>query len=242
VHRRGPFVRLLTGLVLGCGAFLILTGGLALRGSGVIAVGAAGVLAACLAAGMAREHPDRDRWAMVEAAVLAVGGTVGGLLVICGLAVLFGSGPTVALTAFAAIGGVGFWLLRTQRAAHRIADQPAPASAASRSPLAEWLAAGAPAAHRVEPLVAETGRLLPPVDQLSTRALGREWLRTTAALAGRLEPVVGAALVRRREDTLDELERRDPVGFARWLAAGPEPGSDPADWLHSDSAGSPEAA
>ena len=62
------------------------------------------------------------------------------------------------------------------------------------------------------------------------------------ALAGRLEPVVHESLVRRREDALDELERRDPVGFARWLAAGPVPGSDPADWLGADSAGSPGAA
>ena len=32
----------------------------------------------------------------------------------------------------------------------------------------------------------------------------------------------GEALVRRREETLDELERRDPDGFARWLAVGPD--------------------
>jgi hypothetical protein len=84
--------------------------------------------------------------------------------------------------------------------------------------------------------------LLPPVEQLTTRALGREWLRTTAALASQLEPLVHESLARRREVALDELERRDPDGFARWLAAGPVPGSDPADWLGTDAAGSPEAA
>ena len=48
----------------------------------------------------------------------------------------------------------------------------------------------------------------------------------------RLSPVERQALVRRREETLDELERRDPVGFARWLAEGPVPGADPAMYVH----------
>ena len=74
-------------------------------------------------------------------------------------------------------------------------------------------------------------RRMRPVAALSTRALGDEWVRTTAALAGRLSPAARAALVRRREETLDELELRDPEGFAKWLAAGPNSGSDPADYV-----------
>jgi hypothetical protein len=73
--------------------------------------------------------------------------------------------------------------------------------------------------------------LLPPVTGLSTRALGEDWLRTTAALAGQLAPSVRQALVTRREEALDELERRDPDGFGRWLAAGPVRGIDPADFV-----------
>jgi hypothetical protein len=46
-----------------------------------------------------------------------------------------------------------------------------------------------------------------------------------------LSPVARQTLVARREETLDELERRDPDGFARWLAAGPAAGSDPADFV-----------
>ena len=83
---------------------------------------------------------------------------------------------------------------------------------------------------------------LPPVSALSTEALGQEWVRTTTALSGPLDARTREAIVVRRQQTLDELERRDPDGFARWLAAGPVPGSDPADWLRTDSAGSPEAA
>jgi hypothetical protein len=85
-------------------------------------------------------------------------------------------------------------------------------------------------ASRTEP---STGfaRLLPPVETLSTAALGAEWLRTTAALAGPLDPTARQSLVGRREEALDELESRDPVGFARWLAAGSTRGSDPADYV-----------
>jgi hypothetical protein len=73
-----------------------------------------------------------------------------------------------------------------------------------------------------------------PVTQLPTAALGTEWLRTTSALAGRLQPAVRASIVRRRQETLDELERRDPLGFARWMAGGPAPGSNPAQFVHGD--------
>lgn len=36
-------------------------------------------------------------------------------------------------------------------------------------------------------------------------------------------------MVDRRESILDELERRDGSGFARWLAEGPSLSSNPAD-------------
>lgn len=34
-----------------------------------------------------------------------------------------------------------------------------------------------------------------------------------------------------RGDLLDEIERRDPAGFNRWLATTPQPGGDPARYL-----------
>jgi hypothetical protein len=84
------------------------------------------------------------------------------------------------------------------------------------------------------PRPSATARALPPVSGLPTWALGREWVRTTNALAGGLQPAAREAIVRRRQETLDELERRDPLGFARWLAAGPVPGSDPAQYVRGD--------
>lgn len=38
-------------------------------------------------------------------------------------------------------------------------------------------------------------------------------------------------LVRARQSYLDEIERRHPVGFARWLYAGARPASDPSRYL-----------
>ena len=236
MHRRGPVVRVLVGVALICAAVLVVAGGVALRGPSLIAIAAGGVLAGCLAAGMAKEQPGRSPWAMADTAAMAAGLTTGGLLALCGAAALFGGGPTAVVTV---LGGavVAVVLL------HRLTRTPGPGSAprASAGPvLSAWADSfGGTAAHSPH---RDAPRLLPPVDLLTTRALGREWLRTTAALAGRLEPVVRACLVQRREDALDELERRDPAGFARWLADGPQPGSDPADWVRIDSAGSPEAA
>jgi hypothetical protein len=65
-----------------------------------------------------------------------------------------------------------------------------------------------------------------PVAQLPTSALGSEWRRTTLALEGPLDPTTRQAVVQRRQETLDELERRDPIGFARWLAVGGPPATD----------------
>jgi hypothetical protein len=73
-----------------------------------------------------------------------------------------------------------------------------------------------------------------PVSLLSTAVLGTEWLRTTAALACPLEPAARQAIIRHRQETLDELERRDPAGFARWLGAGAATDSDPATFVRAD--------
>ena len=74
--------------------------------------------------------------------------------------------------------------------------------------------------------------VLPPVSALSTDLLGREWLRTSSALGGPLAPATREAVATRRQDTLDELERRDPAGFARWLADDSPVSRNPAEFVH----------
>ncbi len=227
---RGP----LTGVLLWTGALgvgaLGVVGGLSLRGPGLVAVGLAATLTACAAAGIARESSRNDRRSTIEAAVQAAGCTVGGLLVLAGIAALAGGGVAV-LAGGAALAG---WLVRAA-----LRDRPTGPAAAGPSQFPS------PTGERRPPLPAPppapTGRSVSgsgsggppaPVWTLTTPALGQEWLTTTAALAGRLEPAARQSLVDRRGDTLDELERRDPDGFARWLADGPARGSDPSDFVH----------
>lgn len=205
---RGPLPRLLlwTGAVAGAG--LAVVGGLALRPPGLVAVGLAALVAACLAAGVARESRPGQQ-AVVDAAWKAGTGTVAVLLVLSGTAVLGGA----VLTLMVAGGAAGTWTVL-------------------------WLVRSSP---RTSPsAVAGTGRPavpLPPVSALSTEALGQEWVRTTTALSGPLDARTREAIVLRREQTLDELERRDPDGFARWLSGLPLAGSDPSgDLKHGDAA------
>jgi hypothetical protein len=212
VSIRRPVARvLLVGAMLSSGA-LAVVGGLALGGPGLIGVGLAATLAACTAAGIAREAPDRSPGSALEAAVHAAGWTAGVVLVVAGVSTVAG-GAVAAVAVLTALTVVALRWGRRERAG---------STTGSRSQGAEVVRLPVAAPH------AGDSRML-PVAALSTRALGEEWLRTTAALAGRLSPAARASLVGRREEALDELERRDPDGFARWLLAGPA--SDPAEFV-----------
>jgi hypothetical protein len=222
-HRRSLTRVLLAGVFLG-GGVLAVAGGLALRGPGLIGVGLAATLAACTAAGIAREAPARTRGSAVEAAVWAAGCTAGVVLVVAGIATL--AGDAAAVLAVAA-GGVAFLVVRGLRG--RRAARP---GSGGTAPLRAWSAGGDRRPASSEPTTAaHVDRFQRPVTALTTQALGDEWVRTTAALAGRLAPAARQALVTRREEALDELERRDPDGFTRWLFAGATQDSDPAAFV-----------
>jgi hypothetical protein len=235
VSTRGPFVRVLLGAGVVLAALLALIGGVAMRGSGLIAVLLAGAVAACLGAGVARETSGTRGTTPPEAAVQAAAWTVGSLLVLSGTAALGGGLAAVLTGAAAAIVALAVWLVRAPRPGHEVSphtlteDLPGARPATTPYPAAPWHAAPGGRAD-----AGGSARLSAPVTELPTAALGREWLRTTAALAGRLEPAARESIVRRRQEALDELERRDADGFARWLAAGPVPGSDPADFVRGD--------
>jgi hypothetical protein len=215
VSIRRPVSRVLLGGALLSAGALAVVGGLALGGAGLVGVGLAAALAGCTAAGIAREAPGRRRGSVLEAAVWAAGCTGGAVLVVTGVSTVAG-GAVAAVVVLAALAVVAVRWTRIQR-------RRTPATA-ERAAVLKLPAGPSPA-----PSVGD--RRLRPVSALSTRALGDEWVRTTAALAGPLSPAARAALVMRREETLDELELRDPQGFAQWLAAGPASGSDPADFV-----------
>jgi hypothetical protein len=234
VSVRGPLARMLLGIGLFCGGSLAVAGGLALGGPGMVAVAVAAALAGCTAAGIAREAPVPDRRSTVEWAVQAAGWTAGVLMVVAGVAALAG-GVVAALAV-----GVGLAVVLAVRAGRVRCRPAADRDVTPPTPAPSWPVGVDVLLLPVPPEEPPAGRddnsgaarLLPPVAGLPTRALGEEWQFTTAALAARLGPAARQWLVGRREAVLDELERRDPAGFARWLATGPTRGSDPAEWVH----------
>jgi hypothetical protein len=202
--------QLLAVLVAGT---LAVVGALALRVPGLITMLVTAALVGAIAAGMVGEAPGRGRGSALDTGTRAAGWTAGVLLVLAGLAALAGAVVTVLVAG--AVAGVA---VRTQvrRAAAR--TRPVRRSPAATTP---------PPALPARP--EGPASLRPAVGGLSSRALGEEWLRTAAVLDARIDPVLRRAVAARRESILDELERRDPTGFARWLADVPAPGSNPAD-------------
>jgi hypothetical protein len=224
---RRPLARvLLWSGALGAGALGVL-GGLSLRGPGLVAVGLAATLAACTAAGIARESSRQDRRTTIEVAVQASAWTVGALLVLSGIAALAGGG-VAALVVGVALAG---WLVRSalrMRPGGTAVTAPPVSSPGGVGVL--FLPVPPPEIPGFSTGPRSAGVPL-PVWTLPTPALGQDWLDTTAALAGPLSPSERESLVHRREQVLDELERRDPEGFAHWLAVGPGRGADPADYV-----------
>jgi hypothetical protein len=69
---------------------------------------------------------------------------------------------------------------------------------------------------------------------LSTPELCRAWQRSYLALLDAPAGPVHTELVLIRAGLLDELERRDRGGFARWLEAGARADSDPSHYLTTE--------
>jgi hypothetical protein len=70
---------------------------------------------------------------------------------------------------------------------------------------------------------------------LSTVELWAAWKRSYFELMRAVDGPDRERLVRQRHEYLDEIERRDGKGFARWLANGAPAGSDPRRYLTTGS-------
>jgi hypothetical protein len=216
VTTRGRAARLLIGVGLSGCAILALASVIVLHGGVLCCVG---VLAAVTGVLTYACREQRGAQA-VATAWKAAAGAVAIIMIVTGAGVV-GGGVLVALVIGAALvaGGVGpLRRVRQERrsAGHRPAAAPGATVDVSVRPAG--LLEGSP----------------PPVSLLPTAALGREWVRTSEALQTRLEPAAQQLFVRRRQDVLDELERRDPAGFARWLVAAPHGNYDPAAFVRAD--------
>jgi hypothetical protein len=226
VSTHGPVARILIGSGLLCGLLLVLASIVVLHGSSLVAVVAAAGLVACV---VYRARDDGGA-AAHAAAWTAAGWTAAIIMLVVGVVVLAGAVVAALVTGLTAAAGatLGVRRVRRARSAGRGRRIPAPRRGeASAAPLSQpdWLD------HSPAPL-----SLLP------ISVLGREWFRTTAALASRLEPATRQVVVRRRQEVLDELERRDPAGFARWLAAAAATDSDPTTFVRGDRATGSDAA
>ena len=103
--------------------------------------------------------------------------------------------------------------------------------------------------HRVGPIIRPDTRGpggTPDWAALPTADLGRLWVRTRAQVLAAHDPAELGALTALRGACLEELERRDPDGCARWLTVDPRAaGHDPSPYLHGGSrpkAGEPTAS
>ena len=209
-------------------AVLAVVGGLALDGKAVLGLAVVTALVGVAWAGGAWEESRVGEAALVAGA-RAAARTAGGLLVVCGAAVLVGTAVTLLAGALLAVAAV---VLRRPDPG-RVPPTGAPLPDEPEGPVV--LSPLHPAAPTFRLGWAGSGRtVLPPVRMLSSRSLGEEWLRTTAVLDGSPEPPTREAVAARRAAVLDELERRDPEGFARWMAHGTDGDSNPAEFVRGE--------
>lgn len=123
---------------------------------------------------------------------------------------------TTATALLAALAAVAAWIgWRTWRVTN--VARPAGVTPAEPPP------AGPPPTPRAQPT--NSTRDLP------TDELCLAWRRSYLQLQRAADERTRQQIIRARQECLDELERRDRPGFARWLASGARAGSDPRRYL-----------
>ena len=151
--------------------------------------------------GVPGEPPTLSRARRRAAGARAAAVTVAVLLGMTGSASVLGAAAAPVLLLFVVGGGAGLWHHRA----------------------AWWAFVGAAAPAAVVPHVVPGA--------LTLRALCQAWHSSQRSLPGLPAGPVRAELISSRERLLDELERRDPVGFRRWVHRGVHASSDPGHYL-----------
>jgi hypothetical protein len=191
------------------GCVLAMVGAVNVSAGALIGWSLAGVAAGGLAAFVVpRLRQVGARGPDMSMGLLAAVAFVAAYLVLAGLLAAFGGGLTALVLALLA--AAGLW------AGHRRGFRVAPAAE--------------PTSHDV--LAAATLPALPvPVAELATEDLCVAWRRSYFLLLLATDERARRLVVQRRQDFLDEIERRDRRGFLRWLDSGAKAGSDPAPYL-----------
>jgi hypothetical protein len=119
------------------------------------------------------------------------------------------------------------WVLRRREAPPAVPERPDPR--VGRAPDR----ATDPAPDHDDRLRAEPWMLEPP-RSMPDDALCLAWRKSYAALEQRLSMQARAQVVQRRQELLDELERRNARGFSAWLGSGARAAGDPSRFFRSD--------
>jgi hypothetical protein len=183
-------------------------------------------------------HPERLRW---------IAGATGGLatavvvLVLAGCVALFG-GALTASTALLVLVGVVVWAVRARRDGRTTAPTAAPPAAPSPDGSAATTSAATTSAAMTSAAMTSAATTSPeddvPLGALSIEQICLGWQRSYVELHRHpTGSVAWADCGRRRRHYLDELERRDPEGFARWLSAGARAASDPGRFIPTHPSG-----
>jgi hypothetical protein len=153
----------------------------------------------------------------VRGGAASAGGLLLAALVTVGLVAVLGTAAVVVVALALTVAGVWVWrhglTWLTTATSARIGSEPGASPLADPSP----------------PPLPDT-----PIGAVSTTRLCLAWQRSYWLLrelgpGPRRDEVVNV-----RGELLDELERRDPEGFGRWLHAGPRACSDPGRYLAAD--------
>lgn len=211
-----PFVRVLTGLIVVLG---LLSAAITFFVMPQMAVAglALGVLVGTVA--MLTVHGDGPAVVRPDARTgLTAGGmSAAGWLTLTGVGIVLGQAAWSVVLVAALLGATWLWFrfrFRFRTASGTpVGVDPAPPRSLSVTPL------GGPRVSPSDPWA------------MSTPDLCLAWRRSYFALLAAPSGPGRCAVVRLREGLLDELERRDRAGFARWLENGARAGSDPGRFL-----------
>lgn len=191
-------------------------------------VGAVGcfVAAAVIAGCVATARSGDLRW---RAALSA--GTFWGYVLVgsMGLAVLMGVFVLVLILAVAACSPTTIVWGRRLSYWHRASPQ----TGEPMESAAESGAAIEPSTPSAFSIAAEKSGATPDLASLDDPALCMAWRASFIALQQPLHFEIRVRVVKRRQEYLEELERRNPTGFAAWMASGARAAGDPSRYILS---------
>ena len=195
------------------------------------------VLAVASVALTVMDQHRRSRWRLA----FVIGGTCGGSVVAAmGLADLLGPGVAFSLVVVLAVSSpqmVARVLRRDMRsddAAGPVGGELPPSDRRSNVMMGVGLtASGAPAGSTSAPEsgIMSAGWMVRAPESMDEASLCLAWRRTYVALQHVRTQRATLGVVQRRQELLDELERRNARGFAAWLASGARAAGNPSKYV-----------